>query len=88
MSDAATTNLQDRGDRPIEPLVFEKHTPGARAVDLPPLDVPAAAVPNELAGAAPDLPELGQLEVVRHYTHLAHRNFSVDGNFYPLGRAR
>src|ERR1700731_3480409 len=32
-----------------------------------------------------DLPALGQLEVVRHYTHLTQRNFSVDANFYPLG---
>ncbi len=67
------------------PLVFERHSPGARATDLPALDVPAAALPTELVGDAPRLPELGQLEVVRHYTALAKRNFSVDGNFYPLG---
>jgi glycine dehydrogenase subunit 2 len=66
-------------------LIFEKHTPGATAVDLPPLDVPQSPVPDELIGEAPDLPQLGQLDVVRHYTHLAHRNYSVDGNFYPLG---
>ena len=68
------------------PLIFEKSHPGARAVDLPELDVPAAALPRELvADAPPALPELGQLDVVRHYTHLAARNFSVDANFYPLG---
>ncbi len=80
-----TLNIADRGERPAEPLVFEKHTPGARAVDLPELDVPPTGLPDDLLGEAPDLPELGQLDVVRHYIHLAHRNFSVDANFYPLG---
>ncbi len=68
------------------PLIFEKSTPGARAVDLPALDVPAAPLPQELTrDDPPALPQLGQLDVVRHYTHLAARNFSVDANFYPLG---
>ena len=68
------------------PLVFEQSTPGARATDLPALDVPASALPSAfVADVPPALPELGQLEVVRHYTHLASRNFSVDANFYPLG---
>ncbi|MBI1375017.1 MAG: aminotransferase class V-fold PLP-dependent enzyme [Phycisphaera sp.] len=74
-----------RGERPAEPLIFEKHTPGVAGVDLPALDVPEAALPDALVGDAPDLPEVGQLDVVRHYTHLAHRNFSVDDHFYPLG---
>ncbi|MCC6580422.1 MAG: aminomethyl-transferring glycine dehydrogenase subunit GcvPB [Phycisphaeraceae bacterium] len=68
------------------PLVFEKHSPGARATDLPALDVPETAIPDALSSATPPaLPELGQLDVVRHYTALAQRNLSVDGNFYPLG---
>jgi glycine dehydrogenase subunit 2 len=33
----------------------------------------------------PGLPELSELDVVRHFTHLSQLNFSVDGNFYPLG---
>ena len=69
-----------------EPLVFELSTPGARAVDLPASDVPAVEMNPVLASAAAlGLPEIGQLELVRHYTHLSHRNFSVDDNFYPLG---
>src|SRR5262245_48554453 len=69
-----------------EPLIFEMSTPGARATDLPALDVPAAKFPGDLIAAAPPaLPEVGQLDLVRHYTHLAARNFSVDANFYPLG---
>lgn len=82
MTDKSVSN---RGDRPIEPLIFEKHNAGSQAVTLPELDVDALAIPEALLGTKPALPEVGQLDVVRHYTHLAHRNFSVDGNFYPLG---
>lgn len=68
------------------PLIFEKSTPGSRAADLPPLDVPAVAVdPKLVSDQAMELPEVGQLDLVRHYTHLASRNFSIDRNFYPLG---
>jgi glycine dehydrogenase subunit 2 len=74
-----------RGQRPVEPVIFEKSVPGQRAVDLPPLDVPAAPLPPGLTGPPVELPEVGQRDVMAHYTHLSHRNFSVDGNFYPLG---
>jgi len=68
------------------PLIFERHSPGARAVDLPTCDVPTNDLPDGIASeTALDLPEVGQLDVVRHYTELAKRNFSVDANFYPLG---
>jgi glycine dehydrogenase subunit 2 len=69
-----------------EKLLFEISSPGARAVDLPASDVPRAELESEFTSfTKSSLPELGQLEVVRHYTHLTHRNFSVDANFYPLG---
>ena len=69
-----------------EKLLFEISTPGARAVDLPASDVPHAELdPAYASFTESGLPELGQLDVVRHYTHLTHRNFSVDANFYPLG---
>ncbi len=72
------------------PLLFEQGAPGLSAVALPASDVPAvkrdSVVPKELlADAPPKLPELGELDVVRHYTRLAHRCFSIDENFYPLG---
>ncbi|MHC4975978.1 MAG: aminomethyl-transferring glycine dehydrogenase subunit GcvPB [Planctomycetota bacterium] len=79
------TLSRTRGDRPVEPTIFEKSSPGSRAVTLPSLDAEPTSVPSELAGNAPDWPELGMLQVVRHYTHLSQRNFSVDGEFYPLG---
>jgi glycine dehydrogenase subunit 2 len=77
--------VETGGERPVVPLIFEKSVPGHRAVDLPPLDVPRADIPAELVGAPVALPELGQHDVMAHYTHLSHRNFSVDANFYPLG---
>ena len=68
------------------PLIFERSVPGAKAVDLPELDVPETPLPDTVISDQPlDLPEIGPLDLVRHYTHLATRNFSVDGNFYPLG---
>ncbi len=68
------------------PLIYERSAAGARAVDLPAGDVPAAPLPDELVEVQPPrLPEVGALDLVRHYTMLAQRNFSVDANFYPLG---
>ena len=72
------------------PLVFELGSQGLCGASLPESDVPRAnradAVPAELlAQEPPALPQLGELDVVRHYKRLAHRLFSVDGNFYPLG---
>lgn len=72
------------------PLVFELGGRGLSAVSLPGSDVPPAN-PMEsvsaalIADAPPSLPEVGELDLVRHYTRLAHRCFSVDANFYPLG---
>lgn len=74
-----------RGERAAEPLVFEKSSPGAHAVTFPSLDVDETAIPNDLVGEPPAWPELGMLQVIRHYTHLSQRNFSIDGEFYPLG---
>jgi glycine dehydrogenase subunit 2 len=73
-----------------EKLIFEKGHPGRRTFVLPALDVPEepleSLVPTEYlrADAAP-LPEVSEIEVVRHYTHLSQRNFGVDSGFYPLG---
>ncbi len=72
------------------PVVFELGSPGLCAVSLPECDVPAikrsAHVPvGLLADEPPPLPEVGELDIVRHYKRLAHRCFSIDGNFYPLG---
>jgi glycine dehydrogenase subunit 2 len=48
-------------------------------------DVPPAIDPAKLRDGIDDFPQLSEVEIVRHYTALSHLNFSVDGNFYPLG---
>jgi glycine dehydrogenase subunit 2 len=73
-----------------EPTAFERSRPGRRAATFPTLDVPAVdphrALPGvELTSEPPALPELGELDVVRHFTRLSHRNHGIDVGFYPLG---
>jgi glycine dehydrogenase subunit 2 len=71
--------------------LFERSCPGANSGAF--TAAPAGPAPAELLGkdadllsdVPPPLPDLGELEVVRHYTHLARRNYSIDGEFYPLG---
>jgi len=67
-------------------LVFEKSVPGRRAVRTAPTDVPRINIRSDLLRQEPaNLPELSELDVVRHFTELSRRNFGVDNNFYPLG---
>ncbi|UPU35650.1 aminomethyl-transferring glycine dehydrogenase subunit GcvPB [Geomonas paludis] len=68
-------------------LIFEKSVSGRTGVRVPLSDVPnAAPLPDELRRREPvRLPEVAELDLVRHYTNLSRRNFSVDTNFYPLG---
>ena len=71
-----------------QPLLFELGKPGRKAIDLPACDVPLAAdlLPAKyLRTAKAALPEVSQLELMRHYTQLSNRNFGVDTGFYPLG---
>ena len=69
-------------------LLFEIGHPGRRCHRLPECDVPAqaGAVPAEfLADAAPPLPEIAEIDLVRHFVNLSTKNMSIDTNFYPLG---
>jgi glycine dehydrogenase subunit 2 len=68
-------------------LIYEKSVSGRLGVMLPASDVPSApALPKALLRSEPaSLPELSELDLVRHFTNLSRRNFSVDTNFYPLG---
>ncbi|MHC4356744.1 MAG: aminomethyl-transferring glycine dehydrogenase subunit GcvPB, partial [Planctomycetota bacterium] len=67
-------------------LVFEKSVPGRRAVRTDPTDVPRISIGSDLLRQeSASLPELSELDVVRHFTELSRRNFGVDSNFYPLG---
>ncbi len=69
----------------IEPLIYDLSSPGRTGVTLPELDVPPADLPADLVRDDLDLPEVSEIDVVRHYLRLSHLNHSIDENFYPLG---
>ena len=68
-------------------LVFEKSVKGRRGLRIHRSDVPTSINLNKslLRDKDAELPELSELDVVRHFTELSRRNFGVDTNFYPLG---
>ncbi len=76
-------------DRKEELLIFEKSSCGRKAYSLPELDVPEEKIekliPKELLRQELDLPELSEVDVIRHFTRLSQKNFGVDTGFYPLG---
>ena len=78
-------SIKRRSEKEAEQLIFEKSRPGRRVVTLPALDVPEETIPDHLKGSGFNGAEVGALDLVRHYSHLSQRNFSVDANFYPLG---
>jgi glycine dehydrogenase subunit 2 len=67
-------------------LLFELSKEGHGSDLLPALDVPETTLPENFRRAtAPDLPQLSEVELSRHYTRLARRTFGVNNGFYPLG---
>lgn len=68
-------------------LIFEMSKPGRVAYSLPEADVPDGDfLPPELLRDTPaELPEVSELDLIRHYTELSRRNHGVDNGFYPLG---
>ncbi|MGD9368179.1 MAG: aminomethyl-transferring glycine dehydrogenase subunit GcvPB [Desulfobacteraceae bacterium] len=68
-----------------EPLLWEKGASGRTGFSMPRRDVAAADLDDALVGGGPDLPDLSELAVVRHFTRLSQWNFGVDSGIYPLG---
>jgi glycine dehydrogenase subunit 2 len=73
-----------------EQLIFELSKPGRRGLELPACDVPqqqlASLLPPEmLRGEVQGLPEVSEVDIVRHFTRLSKLNHGVDNGFYPLG---
>lgn len=72
-----------------EKTIFEYSVPGRNCVWLSDLDVPKKAVkdllPKECLRTNLNLPEVCEVDLVRHFTHLSQKNFGVDTGFYPLG---
>src|SRR5439155_15893905 len=70
--------------------LFELTHPGRRTHRLPDCDVPVPEAKDLLPAAAlsaapPPLPEVGEIDLIRHFVNLSSRNMSIDTNFYPLG---
>ncbi len=86
MISKVTTHLSSN-----EQLIFERSQPGRAGYSLPPLDVEEAALeeiipPNfqrddRLAG----MPEVSEVDVIRHFTRISTWNYSIDQGMYPLG---
>src|ERR1700757_831791 len=73
-----------------EGLIFEKSSPGKRAFELPPLDVPTADPAKALgshhrSAGIEGFPEVSEIEVLRHFTRLSTWNYAIDLGMYPLG---
>src|SRR5262245_10889978 len=68
-------------------LLFDLSHAGRRCHRLPACDVPTdAGLPRDVLADAPSpLPEVGEIDLIRHFTNLSARNMSIDTNFYPLG---
>ncbi|MDH5508386.1 MAG: aminomethyl-transferring glycine dehydrogenase subunit GcvPB, partial [Anaerolineae bacterium] len=69
----------------VEPLIYDLSSPGRRGVRFPLPDVPKADLPEGFLRQELPLPEVGELDVVRHFTRLSQLNHSINTGFYPLG---
>lgn len=71
-------------------VIFEISRPGRKAYSLPPMDIPYEEIdiliPKKFRrDIPPELPEVSELDLIRHFTELSHMNHGVDSGFYPLG---
>jgi len=98
MQDVSDNNLHNDENNPEtkeirrndDKLIYEISRPGRRAFSLPECDVPQCsieeALPHEcLRRDGPCLPEVSEVDAVRHFIGLSRRNYGVDSGFYPLG---
>lgn len=73
----------------VEPLIFEHSSPGRSAASLPRPEVPVQPIdqllPPGLIRRDLPLPEVSELDVIRHFTRLSQQNACIDTTFYPLG---
>ena len=69
-----------------EMTLFEKSAPGRRGCIPPVIDLPEVEIPESMRPAAGlDMPELSELEVMRHFVRLSQLNYGIDTTMYPLG---
>ncbi len=75
----------DAAPKIVEPTIYELSSPGRVGVDFPEPDVPRSELPDALLRKELPLPELSEVDVIRHFVKLSTFNYSVDSGFYPLG---
>ena len=68
-----------------EPLLCELSVPNRVGFRFPEPDVPKKALPDDFLRKDLPLPELYEVDVIRHFTRLSQLNYSIDTGFYPLG---
>ncbi len=69
----------------MEPLIYDESVAGRTGVNLPECDVPESALPQHMLRDQVELPEVSELQVVRHFVRLSQLNHAIDTGFYPLG---
>ncbi len=84
MNDGAPIRTQ--GPSSSAGTIIDRSVPGRRASSFAPLDVPEVVVPATHARSRPaGLPQVAEIDLVRHYTALSQQNYGVDTGPYPLG---
>ena len=68
-----------------EATIYEISSPGRVGVRFPESDVPNFELPENLVRKHLPMPEVSELDVVRHFTRLSKLNYSIDSGYYPLG---
>ena len=68
-----------------EPLLSELSRTGRAGHELPAADVPRRELDAGLTRDSLPLPEVGEMDVVRHFVRLSQKNYAIDVGFYPLG---
>jgi glycine dehydrogenase subunit 2 len=68
-----------------EPQLCDLSVIGRQGIDYPKSDVPLAPLPEDFIRENLPMPELSEMDVIRHYTRLSQLNYSIDTGYYPLG---
>ncbi len=68
-----------------EPLLCELSVPGRKGFQFPEVDVPLSSFPEEFLRTDLPLPEISEIDTVRHFTRLSQLNYCIDSGIYPLG---
>ncbi|MDQ7026491.1 MAG: aminomethyl-transferring glycine dehydrogenase subunit GcvPB [Anaerolineae bacterium] len=78
-------SIEKPQEQALEPLIYDISVAGRIGVNLPNCDVPESELPDGLVRDELNLPEVSELQVVRHFLKLSQLNHAIDKGFYPLG---